>query len=139
MIIFYNYPVAMEAALKLKELSYVHAEGYPAGEMKHGPISLIDSKMPVFCIITEGSHRDKMISNIREVKSRNGKVIVLTNCSEKLDKSWYDDIIIFEKTEDLLSPFLSSVSIQIFAVNLALARNLDIDKPRNLAKSVTVE
>ena len=95
--------------------------------------------MPVFCIITEGSHRDKMISNIREVKSRNGKVIVLTNCSEKLDKSWYDDIIIFEKTEDLLSPFLSSVSIQIFAVNLALARNLDIDKPRNLAKSVTVE
>ena len=135
----YNYSIAMEAALKLKELSYVHAEGYPAGEMKHGPISLIDSKMPVFCIITQGSHMDKMISNIREVKSRNGKVIVLTNCSEKLDKSWYDDIIIFEKTEDLLSPFLSSVSIQIFAINLALARNLDIDKPRNLAKSVTVE
>lgn len=134
-----NYPIAMEGALKLKELSYIHAEGYPAGEMKHGPISLIDSNMPVFNIIIEGSYLNKMISNIREIQSRKGRIIVLTNCPEKLDSSWYDDIIIFDKTDDLLSPFLSTVCIQLFAMYLATERKLDIDQPRNLAKSVTVE
>jgi glucosamine--fructose-6-phosphate aminotransferase (isomerizing) len=134
-----NYPIAMEGALKLKELSYIHAEGYPAGEMKHGPISLIDSNMPVFNIITEGPYLNKMISNIREIQSRKGRIIVLTNCPEKLDSSWYDDIIIFDKTDDLLSPFLSTVCIQLFAMYLATERKLDIDQPRNLAKSVTVE
>ena len=134
-----NYPIAMEGALKLKELSYVHAEGYPAGEMKHGPISLIDSNMPVFNIVTDGPYLNKMISNIREIQSRKGKIIVLTNCPEKLDPSWYNDIFTFDKTDDLLSPFLSTVCIQLFAMYLATERKLDIDQPRNLAKSVTVE
>ena len=134
-----NYPIAMEGALKLKELSYVHAEGYPAGEMKHGPISLIDSNMPVVNIVTDGPYLNKMISNIREIQSRKGKIIVLTNCPEKLDSSWYDDIVTFDKTDDILSPFLSTVCVQLFAMYIAISRNLDIDRPRNLAKSVTVE
>ena len=108
----YNYPIAMEGALKLKELSYVHAEGYPAGEMKHGPISLIEDKMPVFAIITDGVYLNKMISNIREIGSRDGNIIVLTNCSDKLDKSWYSDLIDFDHTPDIFSPFLSTICIQ---------------------------
>jgi len=135
----YNYPIAMEGALKLKELSYIHAEGYPAGEMKHGPISLIEDKMPVFAIITDGVYLNKMISNIREIDSRNGNIIVLSNCPDKLDKSWYSDLINFDYTDDNFSPFLSTVCIQLFSIYIAMERNLDIDQPRNLAKSVTVE
>ena len=135
----YNYPIAMEGALKLKELSYVHAEGYPAGEMKHGPISLIEDKMPVFAIITDGVYLNKMISNIREIGSRNGNIIVLTNCSNKLEKSWYSDLINFDYTSDIFSPFLSTICIQLFSIYIAMERNLDVDQPRNLAKSVTVE
>jgi|TARA_B100001750_G_scaffold125360_1_gene99460 glucosamine--fructose-6-phosphate aminotransferase (isomerizing) len=135
----YNYPIAMEGALKLKELSYVHAEGYPAGEMKHGPISLIEDKMPVFAIITDGVYLNKMISNIREIGSRDGNIIVLTNCSDKLDKSWYSDLINFDHTPDIFSPFLSTICIQLFSIYIAMERNLDVDQPRNLAKSVTVE
>ena len=135
----YNYPIAMEGALKLKELSYVHAEGYPAGEMKHGPISLIEDKMPVFAIITDGVYLNKMISNIREIGSRDGNIIVLTNCSDKLDKSWYSDLIRFDHTSDIFSPFLSTICIQLFSIYIAMERNLDVDQPRNLAKSVTVE
>ena len=135
----YNYPIAMEGALKLKELSYVHAEGYPAGEMKHGPISLIEDKMPVFAIITDGVYFNKMISNIREIGSRDGNIIVLTNCSDKLDKSWYSDLINFDHTPDIFSPFLSTICIQLFSIYIAMERNLDVDQPRNLAKSVTVE
>ena len=135
----YNYPIAMEGALKLKELSYVHAEGYPAGEMKHGPISLIEDKMPVFAIITDGVYLNKMISNIREIGSRDGNIIVLTNCSDKLDKSWYSDFIDFDHTPDIFSPFLSTICIQLFSIYIAMERNLDVDQPRNLAKSVTVE
>jgi glucosamine--fructose-6-phosphate aminotransferase (isomerizing) len=135
----YNYPIAMEGALKLKELSYIHAEGYPAGEMKHGPISLIEDKMPVFAIITDGVYLNKMISNIREIDSRNGNIIVLSNCPDKLDKSWYSDLINFDYTDDNFSPFLSTICIQLFSIYIAMERNLDIDQPRNLAKSVTVE
>ena len=135
----YNYPIAMEGALKLKELSYIHAEGYPAGEMKHGPISLIEDKMPVFAIITDGVYLNKMISNIREIGSRNGNIIVLSNCPDKLDKSWYSDLINFDYTDDNFSPFLSTVCIQLFSIYIAMERNLDIDQPRHLAKSVTVE
>ena len=135
----YNYPIAMEGALKLKELSYIHAEGYPAGEMKHGPISLIEDKMPVFAIITDGIYMNKMISNIREIGSRSGKIIVLTNCADKLDKSWYSDLIRFDHTSDILSPFLSTICIQLFSIYISMERNLDVDQPRNLAKSVTVE
>ena len=135
----YNYPIAMEGALKLKELSYVHAEGYPAGEMKHGPISLIEDKMPVFAIITDGVYLNKMISNIREIGSRDGNIIVLTNCSDKLDKSWYSDLINFDHTPDIFSPFLSTICIQLFSIYIAMERNLDVDQPRNLAKSVTFE
>ena len=134
-----NLPIAMEGALKLKELSYIHAEGYPAGEMKHGPIALIDKNLPVFNIVTEGQYFNKMISNIREIGSRNGKIIVLTNCPDKLDPSWYTDIISFDRTNDLLSPFLSTVCVQLFSMYTAISRKLDIDQPRNLAKSVTVE
>ena len=95
--------------------------------------------MPVFNIVTDGPYLNKMISNIREIQSRKGKIIVLTNCPEKLDPSWYNDILTFDKTDDLLSPFLSTVCIQLFAMYLATQRKLDIDQPRNLAKSVTVE
>ena len=107
--------------------------------MKHGPISLIEDKMPVFAIITDGVYLNKMISNIREIGSRNGNIIVLSNCPDKLDKSWYSDLINFDYTDDNFSPFLSTVCIQLFSIYIAMERNLDIDQPRNLAKSVTVE
>jgi glucosamine--fructose-6-phosphate aminotransferase (isomerizing) len=135
----FNYPTSLEGALKNKEISYIHAEGYPAGEMKHGPIALIDKDMPVICICTKGDFYDKMLSNIKEVEARNGKIIVIATEGDKDIKNIADSVIYVPETWDEFSPIVNAVPLQLFAYYTALARGCDIDKPRNLAKSVTVE
>lgn len=134
-----NYPVAMEGALKLKEISYIHAEGYPAAEMKHGPIALIDENMPVVVIAPKDALFDKIISNIREIKARGGKVIAVTtqDCSP-LDE-FADDLIHVPTTLPMLMPILTCVPLQLLAYHIATLRGNNVDQPRNLAKSVTVE
>ncbi len=135
----YNYPTAMEGALKLKEISYIHAEGYPAGEMKHGPISLIDENFPTVAIAPADLTMDKMISNMQEIKARNGKILSVTTSNAQKVISISDDIITVPKTISILQPILNIVPLQLFAYYIAKERGCDIDKPRNLAKSVTVE
>ncbi|MCS7231360.1 MAG: glutamine--fructose-6-phosphate transaminase (isomerizing) [Elusimicrobiota bacterium] len=132
-----NYPVALEGALKLKEISYIHAEGYPAGEMKHGPIALIDKDMPVVIIATKGALLQKVFSNLEEVKSRDAKVIALTNYG--VESKSIDYKIILPETDELISPILNVVPLQLLAYYIADILGCDIDQPRNLAKSVTVE
>ena len=134
----YNFPVALEGALKLKEISYIHAEGYPAAEMKHGPIALIDDKMPVVFIVTESSY-DKIVSNIREVKSRGGQIILVTSQHRDELKEYSDDIIYIPETHKFLSPILTSIPLQLLAYYIATYKGCNVDQPRNLAKSVTVE
>ncbi|NJN15866.1 MAG: glutamine--fructose-6-phosphate transaminase (isomerizing) [Oscillochloris sp.] len=134
-----NYPIALEGALKLKEISYIHAEGYPAGEMKHGPIALIDENLPVICIAPRDSIYDKMISNIEQVKARHGQVIAIGSAGDDFLASKADDTIFIPETLPLLQPVLVSIPLQIFAYHVALLRGCDVDQPRNLAKSVTVE
>ena len=135
----YNYPIAMEGALKLKEISYIHAEGYPAGEMKHGPIALINPKMPTVAIIPKDDMYEKMVSNIQEVKSRRGPVIAIANRGDHKIKEMVDDVIEIPETLDFLTPILAVMPCQLLAYYCANFLNRDIDKPRNLAKSVTVE
>ena len=135
----YSFPLAEEGALKLKELSYIHAEGYASGEMKHGPIALIDKDFPTFAIIPNDSVFEKGVSNIEEIKARSGKVIVLTTKSAKGVSSLSNDIIRIPDTIEMLSPLIAVAPLQLFAYYVAVARGLDVDKPRNLAKSVTVE
>jgi glucosamine--fructose-6-phosphate aminotransferase (isomerizing) len=135
----YNYPIALEGALKLKEISYIHAEGYPAGEMKHGPIAMIDENFPSFVIAPKDSVYEKMMSNIQEIKARNGKVIALTTEGNQEIKKIADDCIYIPKTLEMLTPILSVIPLQLFAYHIAILKDLDPDKPRNLAKSVTVE
>lgn len=134
-----NFPTALEGALKLKEISYIHAEGYPAGEMKHGPIALIDENMPVVCIIPEDELFDKMLSNIQEVRARNGRVIVVTDSNNQEIRSLSEDIIIFPKADTELSPVVSIIPLQLLAYYIATLLGKDVDQPRNLAKTVTVE
>ncbi len=134
-----NYPVALEGALKLKEISYIHAEGYPAGEMKHGPIALIDAKMPVVAIAPRDLLYKKMMSNIEEVKGRDGLVIAVTTAGDNAISSKADHTIEVPAAAPLLYPFLTSIPLQLLAYHVALLRGCDVDKPRNLAKSVTVE
>ena len=135
----YNYPVALEGALKLKEISYIHAEGYPAAEMKHGPIALIDDDMPVVVIAIQDSTYDKIVSNIEEVKARKGRVIaVVSEGDDKLNKL-VDYTIPIPTTLDLLQPIISIIPLQLLAYHIAVLRGCDVDQPRNLAKSVTVE
>lgn len=135
----YNYPVAMEGALKLKEISYIHAEGYPAAEMKHGPIALIDENMPVVVIAPKDSLFDKVLSNVREIKARGGRIIAVTteDCTE-LSK-YADDVIFVPKVNPMLMPLITCVPLQLLAYHIAVLRGNDVDRPRNLAKSVTVE
>ena len=134
-----NYPSAMEGALKLKEISYIHAEGYPAGEMKHGPIALIDDNMPVVCIVTESDVHEKMLSNLQEVHARNGQIIgIVTKGDVEVDGLIQDGIYLPE-IHEFASPVPIAVVLQLFAYYVAVHRNLDVDQPRNLAKSVTVE
>jgi glucosamine--fructose-6-phosphate aminotransferase (isomerizing) len=135
----YNFPVALEGALKLKEISYIHAEGYPAAEMKHGPIALIDSEMPVVFIAPHDAVFDKVVSNIQEVKARGGKVICITSQDEPVLEGKIDFEIRVPKTIDMLYPILTVIPLQLLAYYVAVKRGLDVDQPRNLAKSVTVE
>jgi glucosamine--fructose-6-phosphate aminotransferase (isomerizing) len=134
-----NYPIALEGALKLKEISYIHAEGYPAGEMKHGPIALIDEKMPVVAIVPKDSFYEKMFSNIQEVKSRKGKVISVATKGDKEIKNIADDVIYIPETIDEIYPVLTVIVLQLLSYNIAALLGKDVDQPRNLAKTVTVE
>jgi glucosamine--fructose-6-phosphate aminotransferase (isomerizing) len=134
-----NYPIALEGALKLKEISYIHAEGYSAGEMKHGPIALIDEKMPVVVIIPNDDLFEKSMSNLKEVESRNGRIIALTNRATAELKSVAAEIIEVPETNRMLTPVLMTVPLQLLAYHIAVERGTDVDQPRNLAKSVTVE
>ena len=135
----YNYPIALEGALKLKEISYIHAEGYSAGEMKHGPIALIDEHFPTFIICPSDSVYEKVISNVEEIKARKGPVIALATEGNEDIKKIVDDVIYVPKTLEMLSPILSVIPLQLFAYHMGVLRGCDVDKPRNLAKSVTVE
>ncbi len=135
----YNYPVALEGALKLKEISYIHAEGYPAAEMKHGPIALIDSEMPVVCIAVHHQLYQKVLSNIQEVKARNGKIIAVVTEGDEAVSKIADNAITIPSTLSPLSPLLSCIPLQLLAYYVAVRRGLNVDQPRNLAKSVTVE
>ncbi|WP_118972583.1 glutamine--fructose-6-phosphate transaminase (isomerizing) [Taibaiella koreensis] len=134
-----NFPVALEGALKLKEISYIHAEGYPAAEMKHGPIALIDDQMPVVVLATNASAHDKIVSNIQEVKARKGKVIAVVNEGDLEIAALADYTIEIPLTEEILSPLLTVVPLQLLSYHIALMRGTNVDQPRNLAKSVTVE
>jgi glutamine---fructose-6-phosphate transaminase (isomerizing) len=135
----YNYPVAMEGALKLKEISYIHAEGYPAAEMKHGPIALIDGEMPVVVIATNRGTYDKVISNIMEVKARRGKIIAIVTKGDTEVKKLADFVLEVPETEEQLVPLLATIPLQLLAYHIAVLRGCNVDQPRNLAKSVTVE
>ena len=135
----YCFPLAEEGALKLKEISYIHAEGYASGEMKHGPIALIDSEFPTFAIIPKDSVFEKGISNLMEIKARSGKIIALTTEGTTQVHDVTTDIIYIPKTLEMLTPLLAIAPLQLFAYYVAVAKKLDVDKPRNLAKSVTVE
>ena len=135
----YNFPVALEGALKLKEISYIHAEGYPAAEMKHGPIALIDENMPVVFIATQDAIYDKVISNIQEVKARKGRVICVANEGDERIQQFADHVIYIPQTCQALTPLLSVIPLQLLAYHIAVLRGCDVDQPRNLAKSVTVE
>lgn len=135
----YNFPIALEGALKLKEISYIHAEGYPAAEMKHGPIALIDENMPVVIIATNGSTREKVISNIQEVKARKGKVLAIITEGDDQISSIADHFIEIPETAEPLVPLLSVIPLQLLAYHIAVLRGCNVDQPRNLAKSVTVE
>ncbi|MDH6356839.1 glutamine--fructose-6-phosphate transaminase (isomerizing) [Parabacteroides sp. PF5-9] len=135
----YSYPIAMEGALKLKEISYIHAEGYPAAEMKHGPIALIDQDMPVIVIATHDGTYEKMISNIQEIKARNGRILAIVNQSDNKVKNIADYVIEIPNTAECLSPLLSIIPLQLLSYHIAVKKGRDVDMPRNLAKSVTVE
>ncbi len=135
----YTFPVALEGALKLKEISYIHAEGYPAAEMKHGPIALIDDDMPVVVIATKGGSYEKVVSNIQEVKARKGKIIAVVSEGDKNVRDLADYVIEIPETDEALAPLVSVVPLQLLAYHIAVMRGCNIDQPRNLAKSVTVE
>ncbi len=135
----YNFPVALEGALKLKEISYIHAEGYPAAEMKHGPIALIDDRMPVIVIATSRGHYDKVVSNIQEIKSRKGKIIAIVTEGDTTVRDIADHVIEVPDSEEAFSPLLTTIPLQLLSYHIAVMRNCNVDQPRNLAKSVTVE
>jgi glucosamine--fructose-6-phosphate aminotransferase (isomerizing) len=135
----YNYPAALEGALKLKEISYIHAEGYPAAEMKHGPIAIIDENMPIVIIAPKKGHYDKIVSNVQEIKARKGKVIAVVNKGDKQVSEMADYVIEIPETSECFSPIVASVPLQLLAYYIAVYRGANVDQPRNLAKSVTVE
>ena len=135
----YNFPVALEGALKLKEISYIHAEGYPAAEMKHGPIALIDEHMPVFVIATKRGHYEKVVSNIQEIKSRKGKIIAIVTEGDEQVRDLADHVIEVPETLESLTPLLTTIPLQLLSYHIAVMRCCNVDQPRNLAKSVTVE
>lgn len=135
----YNFPVALEGALKLKEISYIHAEGYPAAEMKHGPIALVDEQLPVVFVSTRDTYHEKVLSNMQEIRARKGKVIAVITEGDDQANEISDDVMIVPEADEILAPMLSVVPLQLMAYYIGVAKGLDVDKPRNLAKSVTVE
>jgi glucosamine--fructose-6-phosphate aminotransferase (isomerizing) len=135
----YNFPIALEGALKLKEISYIHAEGYPAAEMKHGPIALVDDKLPVVFIATKDSYHEKIVSNIQEIKARKGKVIAIITEGDEVIPGLADDVFFVPPADELIAPMLSCIPLQLLSYYVGIAKGVDVDKPRNLAKSVTVE
>jgi glucosamine--fructose-6-phosphate aminotransferase (isomerizing) len=135
----YNFPSALEGALKLKEISYIHAEGYAAGEMKHGPIALVDPSLPVVCVCVSSAVYDKMVSNIQEIRARSGKVIAVATEGDTAILAHADDVLYVPETPEYLSPIVVAVPLQLLAYHIAVRRGCDVDQPRNLAKSVTVE
>ena len=134
-----NYPIALEGALNLKEISYIHAEGYPAGEMKHGPIALIDEKMPVVILLPRDRHFQKTLSNLKEVESRGGKVTALTNRNDDTVRATAYRSLVVPEASHFLTPVVLTIPLQLLAYHVAVERGTDVDQPRNLAKSVTVE
>ncbi len=135
----YSFPVALEGALKLKEISYIHAEGYPAAEMKHGPIALVDEKLPVVFVATKDVYHQKVLSNMQEIKARKGKVIAVITEGDTQTPTITNDLMIIPETDEILAPMLSVIPLQLLAYYIGIAKGCDVDKPRNLAKSVTVE
>jgi glucosamine--fructose-6-phosphate aminotransferase (isomerizing) len=134
-----NYPIALEGALKLKEISYIHAEGYPAGEMKHGPIALIDETMPVVVLLPRDRYFQKTLGNLKEVESRGGKVIILTDEKKLPSEISSFGVITVPQASHFLTPVVMTIPLQLLAYSIAVQRGADVDQPRNLAKSVTVE
>jgi glutamine---fructose-6-phosphate transaminase (isomerizing) len=135
----YNFPVALEGALKLKEISYIHAEGYPAAEMKHGPIALVDENLPVVFVATKDAYYDKIVSNIQEIKARKGQVIAVITENDETIPTMSNDIMFVPEADEIVAPMLSVIPLQLLSYYIGVAKGLDVDKPRNLAKSVTVE
>jgi glucosamine--fructose-6-phosphate aminotransferase (isomerizing) len=135
----YNFPIALEGALKLKEISYIHAEGYPAAEMKHGPIALVDDQLPVFFVATKDEYHGKIVSNIQEIKARKGKVIAIITDGDEIVPGMADDVFSVPPADEIVAPMLSVIPLQLLSYYIGVAKGCDVDKPRNLAKSVTVE
>ena len=135
----YNFPIALEGALKLKEISYIHAEGYPAAEMKHGPIALVTEALPVVFVATKDSYHEKIVSNIQEIKARKGKVIAIVTEGDEVIPGLADDIFYVPSADEIIAPMLSTIPLQLLSYYVGIAKGVDVDKPRNLAKSVTVE
>ncbi len=135
----YNFPIALEGALKLKEISYIHAEGYPAAEMKHGPIALVDENLPVVFIATKDSYHEKIVSNMQEIKARKGKIISIITEGDDISPTLSNDVIAIPPADELIAPIISVIPLQLLSYFTGIAKGIDVDKPRNLAKSVTVE
>ncbi|HAN39200.1 MAG TPA: glutamine--fructose-6-phosphate transaminase (isomerizing) [Chitinophagaceae bacterium] len=135
----YNFPIALEGALKLKEISYIHAEGYPAAEMKHGPIALVDETLPVVFVATKDSYHEKVVSNMQEIKARKGMVISIITEGDTVSPTLSNDVIVLPPADEIVAPLLSTIPLQLLSYYVGIAKGLDVDKPRNLAKSVTVE
>ena len=135
----YNFPTALEGALKLKEISYIHAEGYPAAEMKHGPIALVDENTPSVFVMPHGFIYEKVMSNLEEIKARGGPVIAIAAEGDERILEVADDVIFVPRSEEYLQPIITAIPLQLLSYHVAVARGCDVDKPRNLAKSVTVE
>jgi len=135
----YNFPVALEGALKLKEITYIHAEGYPAAEMKHGPIALVDDQLPVVFVATKDAYYEKIVSNIQEIKARKGLVIAVISENDTTIPPMANDVMFVPEADEIVAPILSVIPLQLLSYYIGVAKGLDVDKPRNLAKSVTVE
>ncbi|MFA9206575.1 MAG: SIS domain-containing protein, partial [Burkholderiaceae bacterium] len=135
----YNFPIALEGALKLKEITYIHAEGYPAAEMKHGPIALVDESLPVVFVATKDMYYDKVVSNIQEIKARKGQIIAVASVGDLVLPTMSDNIMFVPEIDEVIAPLLSVIPMQLLSYYVGVAKAIDVDKPRNLAKSVTVE
>jgi glucosamine--fructose-6-phosphate aminotransferase (isomerizing) len=135
----YNFPVALEGALKLKEISYIHAEGYPAAEMKHGPIALVDENLPVLFVATKDAYHEKVVSNMQEINARKGKLIGVVTEGDASMKMLKADLMEVPSADEIIAPVLNVIPLQLLSYYIGIERGLDVDRPRNLAKSVTVE